>query len=107
MTYFHELQPPRIPTWWPLVLETEVSATHLRFRTRRGGMWREVARSDIRSARPVRMTRWSWPLSYSAGPHFEQLLSTSGQAAHLTLRDGRVLRLGSRDPETLCRVLEG
>ena len=95
MTDFHEVQPPYAPRWLPLVLETELTAAALRFRTRRGGPWREVPRADILAADSVPVSRWSWPYSRRLDPGSEQLVSTSGQAVRLRLRGGRVLVLGS------------
>ena len=57
MPDFHEIQPPRAPRWLPLVLETELSAAALRYRTRRGGPWHEVARADILAADVVTLAR--------------------------------------------------
>lgn len=107
MSEFHEIQPPRAPRWLPLVLETELSDAALRFRTRRGGPWREVSRTDILAAEVVPLTRWSWPYSRRLDPGCEQLVSTSGQAVHLRLRGGRVLVLGSGRSEELLRALRG
>ena len=107
MSEFHEVQPPHAPRWLPLVLETELTAAALRFRTRRGGPWREVPRTDILSADTVSLSRWSWPYSRRLNPGSEQLLSTSGQAVRLRLRGGRVLVLGSGRSEELLGALRG
>ena len=105
MPDFHEIQPPRAPRWLPLVLETELSAAALRYRTRRGGPWHEVARADILAADVVTLARWSWPYSRRLDPGSEQLVSTSGQAVRLRLRGGRVLVLGSGRSGELLNAL--
>lgn len=107
MTDFHEVQPPYAPRWLPLVLETELTAAALRFRTRRGGPWREVPRADILAADSVPVSRWSWPYSRRLDPGSEQLLSTSGQAVRLRLRSERVLVLGSGRAAELLGALRG
>lgn len=107
MSEFHELQPPHAPRWLPLVLETEVTAATLRYRTRRGGPWREVPRADILSADVVNPARWSWPYSRRLDPGSEQLLSTSGRAVRLRLRGGQVLVLGSGRAAELLSALRG
>ena len=107
MSEFHEVQPPHAPRWLPLVLETELSGAVLRFRTRRGGPWREVPRADILAAEVVTLARWSWPYSRRVDPGCEQLVSTSGHAVRLRLRGGRVLVLGSGRSEELLRALQG
>lgn len=103
---FHERQPAS-PRWLPLALETEVDGERLRFRTARGGRWREVALADIERTEAVRLGVVAWPAGYKlAFGGEETYYSTSGRGVRLHLRSGRVLTLGTRDPEGLRRALQ-
>lgn len=103
---FHERQ-PGWPRWLPLALETEVDGECLRFRTVRGGKWREVALCDIQAAETVRVSVRGWPVMYKLAFNGEETYYvTSGRAVRLHLRSGRVLTLGTRDPEGLRRALQ-
>lgn len=103
---FHERQ-PAWPRWLPLALETEVDGERLRFRTARGGKWREVALHDIQAAEAVRVSVRGWPvMSKLAFTGEETYYVTSGRAVRLYLRSGRVLTLGTRDPEGLRQALQ-
>lgn len=102
---FHELQPPRLPRWMPLCLETEVTADSLRYRLRRGGSWHTVALSDIEAAEVIPFQQKSWPLSVNTGPFGSRVTSTSGRGVALSLRGGKKLLLGSAEPEQLLAAL--
>lgn len=98
---------PAWPTWLPIVLQTEVSADRLRFRTTRKGHWREILLSEVQLAEVAKIGQWTWPvghkLSFSGD---EAYVTTSGQGVRMTLKGGRKLFLGSRDPQTLLRALK-
>lgn len=102
---FHEVQPPRLPRWMPLCLETEVTADTLRYRLRRGGSWRTVALSEIEAAEVVPLQQKSWPLSVNTGPFGSRITSTSGRGVALCLRGGKKLLLGSAEPERLLAAI--
>lgn len=103
---YHERQPAR-PRWLPLALETQVDGERLRFRTARRGRWREIPLSDIEGVEVVRLGVWSWPVGYQRSFGGEETYSVlSGKGVRLRLGTGRVLTLGTRDPEGLRRVLQ-
>ncbi|WP_199776974.1 hypothetical protein [Deinococcus sp. NW-56] len=104
---FHERQ-PAWPRWLPLALETEVDGECLRFRTTRRGKWREVPLHEIGRTEGVRVGFFAWPVGYKmAFSGEETYYVTSGRAVRLHLRSGRILTLGTRDPEGLRRALDG
>jgi hypothetical protein len=86
-------------------LTVEVDQHQLRFRFGPGLIGKKIDLADIRHFAPVRNSLW-----YGWGIHFTPrgvVYNVSGLGAvELHLQDGRRLRIGSDEPEALCRALE-
>lgn len=98
---------PSWPAWLPIALQTEVNADRLRFRTTRKGHWREIPLSEVQSAEVAKIGQVTWPVGYKLSFNGEEAyITTSGQGVRMTLKGGRKLFLGSRDPQALLRALK-
>lgn len=86
-------------------LTVTVDRHHLRFHFGPGLLGKRLALAEIRHYSAVRN-----PWSYGWGIHFTPagiLYNVSGlDAVQLQLKDGRRLRLGTDEPDALCRALE-
>jgi hypothetical protein len=87
-------------------LTVEVTATELGWYFGPGFRRKRIARDDIEKATPVR-NEWWWGWGVHLTPR-GWLYNVSGlEGVEIALTDGRTLRIGSDEPQSLAKALSG